>query len=358
MFCAPSADFPTVNDIGKGLLLEPGPKTGAWVAGNYGYLDFGNGASGLNTNLGANNDGQVCIDGSGGIPTEPGNNTSVTKALNSRFDLYPASSTPCNPSTGDNCPAQNVSKDLLRTETVVVSQASSITTPPVNPGCGAAGATYSGTNSVDANGFDLSKASKGLTRDTCQINGTSCGQVSSKFGDGTWDSSTYVTANHSPTTVADIASAMNVTKVSRWNVYQWELADAANRMKSKLTDITDYANYKKVTGPTSKYTFVNQCRYPQPKTGTAVAASTTQKDRRLLTVAVVDCTGANGKFDAQVLRFADLFLVEPSLDRTTTSSAYATGKEQIYAEIVGVAKRPNGNSAFQYYLRERARLLK
>jgi hypothetical protein len=70
-------------------------------------------------------------------------------------------------------------------------------------------------------------------------------------------------------------------------------------------------------------------------------------------VAVVDCTGANGKFDAKVLRFADMFLVQPSLDRGTS-----TGKDQIYAEIVRIAERANGQSAFQYYLRQRPRLLK
>jgi hypothetical protein len=37
---------------------------------------------------------------------------------------------------------------------------------------------------------------------------------------------------------------------------------------------------------------------------------------------------------------------------------YATGKEQIYVEIAGVAKLPNGNSAFQNYLRQRPRLLR
>ena len=144
-------------------------------------------------------------------------------------------------------------------------------------------------------------------------------------------------------------------------MYQWELANAAARLATKQTDVTDYPNYKKVTGQSAKYTFDNQCTYPKPKTGTAVAATSTQKDRRLLTVAVVDCTGASGKFNADVLRFADMFLVEPSLDRSTTAtpaSPYDTGKEQIYAEIVGVAKRPNGNSSFQYYLRQRARLLK
>ena len=44
MLCAPNTDFPTASDIGKGVKLQPGPQTGAWAPGDYGYLDFGNGA--------------------------------------------------------------------------------------------------------------------------------------------------------------------------------------------------------------------------------------------------------------------------------------------------------------------------
>ena len=364
MFCAPSADFPTVNDVGKGVLLEPGPKVGSWAPGNYGYLDFGNGASGVKTNLGKNNDGQACIDGSSGIPTEPGNQTSVTSALNSRFDLYAGSLTNCDSASGDFCPASNVRKDLAITEETDVVGAAAPAAPPANPGCGAAGAKAIDTsNTTDSNGFTLSTPPRGLPRDTCQINGTSCGQPSLKFGDGAWDRNTYVTANFGTTTTASaIATAAGTTAalLTRWQVYTWELADKAARLAKKATNLTPSPiPYKKIgnTG-TGNYTFTNRCEYPQPKTGTGVAATSTQKDRRLLTVAVVDCAGASGKFDAHVLRFADMFLVEPSLDRSTPDSPYATGKEQIYAEIVGVAKRPNGNSSFQYYLRQRARLLK
>jgi hypothetical protein len=83
--------------------------------------------------------------------------------------------------------------------------------------------------------------------------------------------------------------------------------------------------------------------------------SSSQKDRRVLTVAAVDCTGVNGKSDVIVKQWVDVFLVEPSLSRT---APYATDKEQIYVEIIGVAKLPNGNSAFQNYLRQRPRLLR
>ena len=112
--CVPAgADFPTTTDIGRGILLQPGPNVGAWAPGDYGYLDFGNGAGGLSTNLGRNSEFAGCIDMNDGIPTEPGNKASVTSALNSRFDLYLKTASACDPSNGDFCPSENTGKDLV-----------------------------------------------------------------------------------------------------------------------------------------------------------------------------------------------------------------------------------------------------
>ena len=350
MFCAPTTNFPQASDVGKGMLLEPGGG-GAWVAGNYGYLDFGNGASGVSTNLGVNNEAATCFDNDQGISTEPGNKASVTKALNSRFDLYPASSTACDPTTGDFCPSQNVKKDVSFTEEVDV-KVKIIDPIPANPGCGAAGAkVLKGDNNVDTYDQTIGTNPRGLPRDTCHVDG-SC---TSKFGDSVWDYTTYMADAHPGTTASAVATALskNLADLMRWDIYQWELADKNNRLGSYSKDITASPIPYKDQGANRTYTFTNRCGSGQPVTGTGVAAGVNQKDRRMLTVAVVDCTGANGKFNAKVLRFADLFLVEPSLDRGTL-----TGKDQIYAEIVRVAERANGQSAFQYYLRQRPRLLK
>lgn len=346
MFCAPNSDFPQAADIGKGMLLEPGGG-GAWVSGNYGYLDFGNGASGVKINLGKNNEVAACSDNDEGVPTEPGNQASVTKFLNSRFDLYEPSVTACNGSTGDFCPAQDVVKDMTRIEEIKFNNVDKAAPQPANPGCGDAGATVKSD-------FAYDPAATGFSRDSNQASCTTSDNSCPKFGNKDWDKAAYVAANHPGTTASAIATAMNKTLATlmRWDVYQWELADKASRLTPKLVSST--AEFKE-QGNSGKgtWTFTNRCAYPQPKNGTGVAAGTNQKDRRLLTVAVVDCTGANGKFDAKVLRFADLFLVQPSLDR-----GISTGKDQIYAEIVRIAERANGQSAFQYYLRQRPRLLK
>ena len=344
MMCAPNVDFPQAADIGKGVLLEPGGG-GAWTPGNYGYLDFGNGASGVKTNLGTNNEVAACSDNDEGVPTEPGNQASVTAFLNSRFDLYAPSVTSCDSTSGNFCPAENVVKDMTRVEEIKIDTHKDDPTP-TNPGCGDASATVKSD-------FAYDPTATGFSRDSNQASCTTSDNSCPKFGNKDWDETAYIAANH-PGMASAIATAMGkaVTALLRWDVYQWELADKPGRLAPKL--ISSTAEFKeKGNSGNGTWTFTNKCAFPQPKNGTGVATGTSQKDRRLLTVAVVDCTGANGKFDAKVLRFADLFLTQPSLDRGTS-----TGKDQIYAEIVRVAERANGQSAFQYYLRQRPRLLK
>lgn len=359
MMCAPpGTDFPTPADFGRGVLLQPGPNVGFWVPGDYGYLDFGDGASGVQINLGRNNEGAGCVDMSNGIPTEPGNKASVTDALNSRFDLYPAASSACNAANGDYCPAENTHKDLAITKQVEVNGDKPPATPPDNPGCDAPGAKVINTsNSVDSNGFSLGDPPPGLPRDSCHYPSESCSDQ--KFGDGVWDRDAYLGPTHN-TNATTVAAAVGKTAstLSRWDVYQWELA--TNRLAAKQIDLTPTPIPFKEQGNSGKgkYTFTNRCTYPTPINGTGVPASSTQKDRRMLTVAAVDCTGMNGKSDVIVKQWVDVFLVEPSLSRTTPQSPYASDKEQIYVEIIGVAKRPNGQSAFQYYLRQKPRLLR
>lgn len=346
MLCIPSESFPASSDIGHGLRLQPGPKTGSWVPGDYGYLDFGNGASGLATNLGANNQAANCFDNSGGIQTEPGNKASVTKALNTRFDLYDPGVSSCSSSTGDYCPAEDVGKDFSRKE-VVAFKNMDPTSPPSNPGCSATASNGPNGPTVTISDFTQNSVAKGLTRDTCHINGT----CNSNFGDGTWDVSGYFSANH------PLDAVPSGTAARRYNVYLWELASKSTRLPSKLLNPTDPPDVKVGNGqnPKNDYTFTNYCAYPQPKNGTAVVASNTQKDRRVLTVAAVDCAGLNGKGAVKVKKWVDVFLVEPSTDRTTP---YSTGKEEIYVEIIGEATKPGGANAFQYYGRNRPYLLK
>lgn len=338
MLCIPSETFPSDSDIGHGLKLQPGPKTGAWVPGDYGYLDLmSNGAAGLADNLAANSEASGCFDNSGGLQTEPGNKASVTAALNTRFDLYASGVTSCDSTTGNYCPGENVGKDFTRKEVIQFKNIDATLPVPANPGCSAAGATITD--------FEQNSAAKGFTRDTCHING-SC---TTNFGNGTWDVAGYFAANHPTVSVPTGANAR------RFSVYNWELADKPNRLPSKLVSSTLDTKLGNGQNPKNDYTYTNYCGYPQPKNGTAVVANTTNKDRRVLTVAAVDCAGLNGKGAVKVKQWVDVFLVEPSTDRT---SPYSTGKDEIYVEIIGPASKPGGANAFQYYGRNRPYLLK
>lgn len=371
MLCIPSETFPSNSDIGIGLKLQPGPKTGAWVAGDYGYLDFANGASGLATNLAANSEAVGCFENSGGIETEPGNKASVTKALNTRFDLYDSGVNSCNSTSGDYCPGENVGKDFARKEEVAFRNVSTGSAPP-NPGCGATDGTGPNGPKVTVTDFQQYPAAKGFTRDTCHTPAGSP-QCTGKFGNGTWDVAGYFAANHPSDTVPSGVAA------HRYNVYNWELQNKSERLPSKLLNPGSAAVPSNGGGGGSNgggggsngggggsngggggsgnvtYTYTNYCAYPQPKNGTAVVAGPNQKDRRVLTVAAVDCTGLNGKGAVKVKRWVDVFLVEPSTDRT---SPYPTEKSEIYVEIIGEATKPGGANAFQYYGRNRPYLLK
>lgn len=368
MMCVsnPAEDFPTAADVGRGVLLQPGPNVGFWAPGDYGYLDFGDGASGVQINLGRNNESAGCTDMSNGIPTEPGNKASVTDSLNSRFDLYPVASSSCNAGTGDYCPSENTHKDLARTyEAEVKNWEKPPAPPPPNPGCPdpAPGGQkiINSSNQTDTSGFSLPNAAAnpppGLPRDDVHWVCSNC----SKFGDGVWARDAYLGTTHG-TNATTVAAAVGKTAatLTRWDVYQWELANKASRLAKKQYNLTPDPIPFKEQGKSGKgtYTFTNRCTYPQPVNGTAVPASTSQKDRRMLTIAAVDCGGLNGKGNVIVEKWVDVFLVEPSLTRTTPNSPYATGKEQIYIEIIRAAQRPNGQSAFQYYLRQKPRLLR
>lgn len=95
--------------------------------------------------------------------------------------------------------------------------------------------------------------------------------------------------------------------------------------------------------------------YPTARCEPGQAATASVKDRRLLTAALVNCTagGVKGSSSINPVGWVDLFVTEPSIDRGTL-----TGKDQIYVEVIGVATKPDGGNAFQYFLRQHPRLVK
>ena len=360
MVCKPTGvDFPTDADIGKGLLLQPG-SAGMWGPGTFGYLDFGHGATTVKDLLGSNGGINECSVGSN-VSAQQGNIASAPKYLNTRFDVYENPLTPADCGTnGDNCPAANTRKDMVRAESYRYKNIPQGTFSAARPACSAsATSTNNGADPVitidndwmllPATSLPASTQIQGYPRDNCHNNGSSNSTgtcAGGNYGDGVWNLAGYQSAHP--------ADPTNLN--TRYSIYKWERDNPGTGLQPLLANANDPAVESGCSGPSGNqrcdYTYTNYCAYPAPIKGTYRATSA--KDRRLMTVAVVDCSAdTGGGHTFTVDRWMDVFLTEPSLDRDVPY----TRSSQIYAEVVGPASKPDGSNAFQYYGRQKAVLL-
>jgi Flp pilus assembly protein TadG len=346
MICARDVNFPSPSDIGKGVLMEPGSQNGAWTPGTFGYLDFGRGAAGVKALLEGGGTTNQCTS-SLNVQAQSGNMASAPSALNTRFDLYINPYTPADcTANGANCPAPNTRKDLVRAETWTFKNQMST---PTRPACSST-LTASNTSTLKvtvgdwqelpATSLPASSQVQGFPRDTCHYSGT-C--LDNKYGDGNWNLTGYRAAHPN----------VPVGLTTRYDIYKWEKANPALAMQPALANSGDPVVKSSCAGQSNNcdYTWTNYCSYPAPVQATT--ANTQTRDRRVISVAAVDCAGSsNHQFE--VKRWVDVFLTEPSLNRTNAN----TQASQIYGEVIGAATRPDSASAFQYYGRNRVVLLR
>ena len=360
LVCAPNNSFPTNEDIGKGIIMKVAGGS-SWAPGNYGFLDFGAGNPAvIDALMGFGLNGCQNTDDN---ETEPGNKN-ATDAINTRFDVYEGTGATNNPSacdlsTGSGCPALNTRKDMTLLMTFKKRQAGADPPPTAAsvPSCGApAGGSVNDTGEVSyETDFALNPAAKGFPRDTCHYGGTCTG---GNFGNASWDRDAYMAANHPGIDASTVATAQGKTvdKLTRYDVYVWELA---NEPSGKMNPVEiGVMPPPVVTGGGQKtYTFERKCNFAKPKL--APGAYPAQKDRRILPIVAADCTNLKGKGaafeDYVLLRAFDIFLTEPSLDRTTPG---VTENKEIYGEVVGPAETFAGTTGFQYYSRNRPYLIR
>jgi len=326
MVCAPTGNsgYPGTSEIGIALDLREKPQSTAdFTPGNFDLLDidYENIANNQkNRTLGLNSDLLGCTAAQ--ITTRPGARDTENTAINTRFGIYPNGQNFSCEANGDFCPADVTRNDLVRRVTV----------------------NGNGNNATCANtaGGDLipytdipggAVPKQGFPLDTCKALGLA-GCLS--FGDGVWPVDTYLNDIHG-TTSASIPGldADGDGQITRFEVYQWERAVASRTAPRELARVN-------TTSPTRTTLY---CSAPRPIAGTPVVPSPTQKDRRIVTVAVVDCTGQSGRFDAKTFRFIDLFLLGP-----ITGPA---GAGELKAEVIGPAKRADGGSGFQNFGRKK-----
>ncbi len=212
MFCVPQGvGYTATSATGHMIQLRSGGSgQGAWGPGDFGFLDPSkakvdpNGpcatASGGNLDrclIGATGGVTQCFS-LNGVDIEPGQKVgSYEAAINTRFDVYLAT---MNGRRNDAAyaPAPNVVKGIV---------------------------TNGGQQCI-RNNSPAASTSMALPRDNCFAGGT-CAH-GGRFGNGTWDRTTYINTNHagSDPVVTSGATLPGALSGSRWEMYLAEIAAA------------------------------------------------------------------------------------------------------------------------------------
>lgn len=349
---------------GTGIVMAEGGSQ--WGPGNFGFLDqLGQGANTVAEALASNSLLGNC-SGTEQVTTETGNIlNAVRDSLNMRFDFKPIAASTCK--SPPCSPSSNVTKD------VVLDNGLSTCVWQQNP---ATATDLTGNNpkryfpdSPIANlPSNVVPQIMGYPRDRCHYFKTTANPATFPFctygrvGDGQWDVDAYFRTNHVGVnwSTEPGLDANGDGIVTRYETYMWEAADPATRLP--------------VAGKPGNGAFT---AYGQPQNrclAPGVAPDPAGIDRRRITAAVVNCrrvaatTGLNGKKNLPVAGFIDVFLVEPSIDRTkcpgctvtynatTYDNAYGS-RNDIYVEVIGASGTGEGGAIPQISRRDVPRLI-
>ena len=346
MLCNPNADatsFNVASYIGKGLLLVAKGSGGSYVPGNFGFLDVGGGASDLGKLLGYTDPPGNCVD-LAQLATKTGSMASVINDFNTRFDIF-------DQGDSNNCyggalcrPSDNSRKDVVQSGNLTTASAfqkkdCGFTTggggsgwrisndpyrPVVQKTCAQQACSQNTKALPDAMGYprDLKHAwpNPNMTND--------------RVGDGDWDIGAFWKVNHGAAWSGQVSTAVTGrTYPTRYEIYQWERAHPVNsRQFNSSGNYTDF-------------------QAPMCLPGYAPGGN--NADRRVIPVAVVNCTGLNGSKPVTAIDWVDVFLVEPSLSR----SGY-TNSGDIYVEVVRRNVQGAEGAASQVVRRDKPYLVK
>lgn len=353
MMCNPDEnadpDFTVANYVGKGIRLVANDGGGSYGPGLFGFLEVGqgNGANALRTILGRQGDPGNCSEGNG-VEPNPGNMESLRDAFNTRFDMLGNGLNQACGANGDLCPpSQNSRKDLIR-------DGSNASACGFVSGVGGQGwreptnvypnLPTTTTPRVLTDGEIATVAPMGHPRDICHAFSTTGNCPGGLMGAGTWDRYAYFKShsqndsNGNPgnypevTSVATFNTFMDANfpgtnrQPTRWQVYQWEMNNAASRLKALPLG-------GNLSGPGTPV-----CNPP------GVDPGPDEIDRRILSVAVINCVAEGlspSSTNVQVTKWIDIFLVEPSVPRQRTES------HDVYVEVVGESANAIEGGNFQ-----------
>jgi Flp pilus assembly protein TadG len=372
MLCNPSGSSYTANNlVGKGIMLKATGGGGAWAPGDFGFLDVGAGASDLAKVMGWSTSTFECVDVTN-PSTETGGLTSVINEFNTRFDLFESGDSIGCFGQSKCAPSLNSRKDVVinhgspytKQNCGIVNGGGNgwtISNAPYRPTDGTS--TYATT--PDAMGYPHDKCHAFNNVGDCK---TRLATPHERIGDGDWDIDSYWRVNHPygspngataagnaglyPTSltttimaVAPLPAGVTRSYPTRYQVYRWEMANNTTQLPSRA-----------VAGVGTDY--------GQPVCLPGITASTpsgTNPDRRVFPVSVVNCTGLNGKKPVNPIDTVDVFLTEPSVDRSTGSGASKvtyTNLGDIYIEVIGHTGQGTGQTNNQFVRRDKPYLIR
>ncbi|HEY0625768.1 MAG TPA: Tad domain-containing protein [Allosphingosinicella sp.] len=337
MLCNPAEPIGNTNKAfpfdgnalrGVGLKLITGS---ASAPGNFGFLEtgFGSGASNLAAALGYNTPSGDCM-AVDGVTTKPGMNAVVMNALNTRFDLYTNGANTC-PAGGTCSPSRNVRKDLVKGNSCGTTggQGWQESANPYRP---TVNAPLPSTITPDVMGHP---------RDICHSvsNDGVCG--GKQIGDGVWDRDAYFRSNYGWNNAATWQSNTGLSaNATRYEVYEWELENTTNIDTPKT--IGSGGSARTAHG-------APVCAPP------GITPGGVNVDRRRISAAVLNCEaeGLNGSDPGvPVLKWIDLFLVEPSFPRKRGTTTVTEDKD-VYVEVIGeTSSGAAGSTVGQVTLRD------
>lgn len=356
MFCTPNNDFPTEADIGKGVPLHmkknqaqggnqdpdnPNAENPLWAPGNFGFLDIpypGVEPNTKNRRLGLNSDGAGCFGSA--VESRTGFRTTEAKALNTRFDIFesPLQPNQCSDSSGHFCPSTNVRANYVDVQSHNVKDSTQAQIDAIT--CSAEpGGDLVPISSISSD--ENPPSPEDFPGFPCD--GAGC----NAFGSGNWDASEWFEENHPDSDINDVEDLDDNDSISRYEMYQWEKA-SESRLGAR-----EVGRWVEEDSGKGQRTAKLYCSYPKPRRdpfGSQV------KDRRILTVAAVDCTGLTGHAPVNIIKWVDIFLVSPA-DQTTGSDDIEAGR-LFYGEIKGPATIDGDEIGFQYFGRRKAVLLR
>ena len=322
MMCNPAelagGAFYVGNYVGKGILAKAGGG-GSWVPGNFGFLEVGASPSASNIRdvFGRTSTNFECVAETG-VTTAPGNMSTVSTAINTRFDIYESGwGANCG---GIDCPsALNTSKDVVKAGGACTLS---------NGGWRQVAATDQYAPNAATRTDDDGVTSMGHPRDICHAVSVDGDCPEARIGDGNWDRAKYFEINHPTVPTATWQSALGTTP-TRYQTYLWELG----HLEQRPIPGTSWTSHK------------------APICSAGVGPSASTVDRRKASVAVINCIeqSVNGhSVNVETEAWIDVFLVEPSIDRITNR----TSKDEIYIEVIGETENAGNGAQAQLVRRD------